>query len=184
MSRIWKAPIQIPTWVTVEVKEWVVFVKGPKWELTQELRDFVELTQAEWKLTVSIKDESDSFQRWVWGLTRTLINNMVVGVTTGYSKNLEIVWVGYKFDVVSADKLVLSVGFSHKVEMKAPKWVTVEVDANLKNSIIIKWIDKQQVWFFAAKVRAVKKPEPYKGKWIKYVWEYIRRKAWKTWGKK
>ncbi len=184
MSRIWKSPISIPAWVTVTQTWSVVTVKGPKWELTQELRDFVTISQEEWKLTVSIADTEDSFQRWVWGLSRTLVSNMVTWVTAWYAKNLEIVWVGYKFEVVWTDKLILSVGFSHKVEMKAPKWVTVEVDPNVKNGIFVKWIDKQQVGFFAAKVRAVKKPEPYKGKGIKYVGEYIRRKAWKTWGKK
>lgn len=184
MSRIWKSPINIPTWVTITVTENLVTVKWPKGELSQELRDFIKISQDEWKLTVGIEDENESFQKWVWGLTRTLISNMVVWVTVAYIKNLEIVWVGYKFEVVSPTKIILSVGFSHKVEMETPKGVTVEVDTVLKNAILIKGIDKQQVWFFAAKVRAVKKPEPYKGKGIKYVGEYVRRKAGKTWGKK
>lgn len=184
MSRIWKAHIQIPSWVTVEVANNVVKVKWPKWELTQDIRDFVAITQEENKLTVSVKDENDSFQKWVWGLTRTLVNNMVIGVTKWFEKSLEIIWVWYKFDVVWTNKLNLSIGFSHKVELVAPEWIKLEADANNKNIIFVKGIDKQLVGFFASKIRALKKPEPYKGKWIRYVGEYVRRKAWKTWGKK
>ncbi|EKE30081.1 MAG: hypothetical protein ACD_2C00047G0002 [uncultured bacterium (gcode 4)] len=184
MSRIWKSQILIPAWVTVELKNNIVTVKGPKGELTQDVRDFVSINQVENTLTVSVKDENESFQRWVWGLSRTLINNMVVGVTAGYSKILEIQWVGYKFEVIGTDKLTLSVGFSHKVDLQAPKWITVAVEPSIKNAILISGIDKQQVGFFAAKVRGVKKPEPYKGKWIRYSGEYVRRKAGKTWGKK
>ena len=184
MSRIGKSPIQVPAWVTIENQNGVLKVKGPKGELSQDIKDFVTLKQEDGVLTVSIADSEDAFQRWVWGLTRTLISNMVVWVTKGYEKQLEIQWVGYKFEVAGPNKLVLSVGFSHKVELACPAWVTVEADAQLKNTIVVKWIDKQLVGFFAAKIRSVKKPEPYKGKWIRYVGEYVRRKAWKTWGKK
>lgn len=184
MSRIGKSPINIPSWVTIEINNLIVKVKGPKWELSQDIKDFVTVDIKDNIANVQISNMEDSFQRWVWGLTRTLINNMVVGVTTGYSKQLEIVWVWYKFEVVWTNKLILSAGFSHKVELVAPAWLTIATDPNLKNTISISWIDKQLVGFFAAKVRQVKKPEPYKGKWIKYVWEYVRRKAGKTWGKK
>ena len=184
MSRIWKSQIQIPALVTVELKNSVVTVKGPKGELTQVVRDFVTLTQVENTLTVWVTDETETFQRWVWGLSRTLVNNMIIWVTVGYQKTLEIQWVGYKFELVGTNKLILSVGFSHKVELEAPKWIVISVEPVIKNAIIIAWIDKQQVGFFAAKVRAIKKPEPYKGKWIRYSGEYVRRKAGKTWGKK
>lgn len=184
MSRIWKSPITIPAWVTIENQAWVVKVKWPKWELSQEVRDFVKIEQNENQLTVTVANEEDSFQKWVWWLTRTLVSNMVTWVTAGYEKNLEVQWVGYKFDVASPTKLVMSLGFSHKVEVNAPAWITVAIDPNNKNIISIKWIDKQLVGFFAAKVRWYKKPEPYKGKWIRYVGEYVRRKAWKTAGKK
>lgn len=184
MSRIWKAHIQIPSWVTVEVNNNIVTVKWPKGELKQDIRDFVALKQ-EWDiLTVSIADESDAFQKWVWGLTRTLVNNMVIWVTKWFEKSLEIIGVWYKFDVIWTNKLNLSVGFSHKVELVAPDGIKLEADATNKNMIYIRWIDKQLVWFFASKIRSIKKPEPYKGKWIRYIWEYVRRKAWKTWGKK
>ncbi|EKE25948.1 MAG: 50S ribosomal protein L6 [uncultured bacterium (gcode 4)] len=184
MSRIWKSPITIPAWVSISNNERIVKVKWPKWELSFEIKDFVNLEQTDTSLTVSIKDENDSFQKGVWGLTRTLIWNMVTWVTAWFEKSLEIIWVWYKFEVIWTDKLTLSVGFSHKVDLTAPEWVTLALDPSVKNTIIIKWIDKQLVWFFAAKVRSIKKPEPYKGKWIRYSGEYVRRKAWKTWGKK
>ena len=104
---------------------------------------------------------------------------MVVWVTEGYKKSLEINWVGYKFEV-QGNKLVLSIGFSHKVEMDVPAGLKVAMDDKLKNVLHISWIDKQLVWEFASKIKAKKKPEPYKGKGIKYVGEHIRRKAGKT----
>lgn len=184
MSRIWKLPITIPSWVIISKNENLLKVKWPKWELSFEIKDFVILDQTDTSITVGIADETDSFQKGVWWLTRTLIANMVEWVTNMFEKSLEIIWVWYKFEVVWTNKLTLSVGFSHKVELTAPEWVTVAADPALKNTILIRWIDKQLVWFFAAKVRSIKKPEPYKGKWIRYSWEYVRRKAWKTWGKK
>lgn len=184
MSRIWKSQILVPTGVSLEIQKGSIKVKWPKGELSQDIRDFIILTQVEDKLTVAIKDENDSFQKWVWWLTRTLISNMVVWVTTWFEKSLEVIWVWYKFDISSPTKIILSVWFSHKVELATPAWVKVEADPTLKNTILIKWIDKQQVGFFASKIRSIKKPEPYKGKWIRYVGEYVRRKAGKTWGKK
>ena len=184
MSRIWKNKILIPNWVSLEILNELIKVKWPNGELTQEIKDFVTLTQVDNMLSVTIKDENDSFQKWVWGLTRTLISNMVIWVTSGFEKSLEIIWVWYKFEIASPTKLILSVWFSHKVDLLTPTWVKVELNPTLKNTIIIKWIDKQQVGFFASKIRSVKKPEPYKGKWIRYVGEYVRRKAGKTWGKK
>ena len=115
----------------------------------------------------------------LWWTTRSLINNMVEWVTNWFKKSLEIVWVGYKFEVQWA-KLVLSIGYSHKVDMEIPTWLKIEMDEKLKNVLHISGIDKQLVWEFASKIRAKKKPEPYKGKWIKYVWETIIRKAGKT----
>jgi large subunit ribosomal protein L6 len=104
---------------------------------------------------------------------------MVEWVTNWFKKSLEINWVGYKFEV-QWQKLILSIGYSHKVDMEIPAWLKVELDEKLKNVLHISGIDKQLVWEFASKIRAKKKPEPYKGKWIKYVWEYIIRKAGKT----
>ena len=104
---------------------------------------------------------------------------MIIWITAWYKKTLEISWVGYKFDV-QWDKILLSIWYSHKVEVKIPVWLKVELDEKQKNIMYISWIDKQLVWEFAAKIRAKKKPEPYKGKWIKYADEHIRRKAGKT----
>jgi len=120
----------------------------------------------------------------MWGLTRALVANMVVGVSEGYKKSLEIQGVGYKFEVASPTKIVLAVGFSHKVDIMAPAGITVAMDEKEKNIVHITGIDKQQVGYFAALIRSKKKPEPYKGKGIRYVGEYVRRKAGKTGGKK
>ncbi|MCK9272626.1 50S ribosomal protein L6 [Candidatus Gracilibacteria bacterium] len=184
MSRIGKLPINIPAQVNIGVTGNDVKITGPKGELSLEIKDFVSLNQENSQLSVAIKNENDKFQKGVWGLTRTLLGNMITGVTTGFEKSLEINGVGYKFEVVGTNKLILSVGFSHKVELITPKGISLSADEKAKNMIYIKGIDKQQVGFFAAKIRAVKKPEPYKGKGIKYTGEYIRRKAGKTGGKK
>ena len=108
---------------------------------------------------------------------------MVTGVSEGYTKALEIIGVGYKFDIKSPSKMELSIGFSHKVIVDAPTWVTIEADAQEKNRILVKSHDKQLLWYFAAYIRSLKKPEPYKGKGIRYVGENVRRKAGKTAGK-
>lgn len=184
MSRIGKAPVMVPNGVTINVTGNTILVKWPKWELSFEKKSFVILDQNDGQLKVTVTNENNSEEKSIWGLTRTLINNMVVWVTKGYEKSLEILWVWYKFEVPSQDKLILSVGFSHKVEMPCPKGITVAIDEKNKNLLYIRWIDKEAVWLFADKVRATKKPEPYKGKWIRYSGEFVRRKAWKTAGKK
>ena len=184
MSRIGKSPIALPSGVTLSINGNVLVVKGPKGELTYTKMDFVHVAQADGKITFSIENAEESLQRACWGLTRALVANMVHGVSEGFKKSLEIIGVGYKFEVAGPSKLNLAVGFSHKVTMDAPAGITVSADAEQKNIIHISGIDKQLVGFFAAKVRAVKKPEPYKGKGIRYVGEYVRRKAGKTAGKK
>lgn len=131
-------------------------------------------------LQISVANPENAQDRAFWGLTRALLQNMVVGVSTGYTKSLEIQGVGYKFEVNGPSKLTLSVGFSHKVVLDAPKGITITPHEKEKNVINISGIDKQQVGYFAALVRSIKKPEPYKGKGIRYVGEYVRRKAGKT----
>jgi len=176
MSRIGKLPIVLSDKVEVTLNGRDIKVKGPLWELSFTYSSTVEVIKEENTLIVKpLWDEAKA----LWWTTRAVINNMVVGVAEGYKKSLEINWVGYKFEV-QGKKLVLSIGFSHKVEMEVPAELKAEMDEKAKNIIHISWIDKQLVWEFAAKVRAKKKPEPYKGKWIKYVWEHIRRKAGKT----
>lgn len=179
MSRIWKMPIELSDKVKVEIKDKNIKVSWPLWELSFSYSKLLEIKLEDKAIIVTpINGESIP----IWGTTRFIINNMVAWVEKWFTKSLEINWVWYKFEV-QWQKLILSIWYSHKVEMEVPKWLKVEMDAKLKNVIHISGIDKQYVWEFAAKVKSKKKPEPYKWKWIKYVWEYVRRKAWKTWSK-
>ncbi len=177
MSRIGKAPVELSDKVEVTILDNNIKIKGALWELSFDFRfDFVEVKKEDNQIIVTPLSEKNSA---MWGTTRAIINNMVIWVTKGYKKSLEINWVGYKFEV-QGNKLILSIGFSHKVSITVPCELKVALDDKLKNVLHITWINKQLVWEFASKIRAKKKPEPYKGKGIKYVWEHIRRKAGKT----
>ncbi len=177
MSRIGKLPITVPNGVTVTVsKENVVIVKGPKGELTQDINKDMTIKQEDGILTVERPSEN-KIHRSLHGLTRSLIFNMVEGVTNGYQKTLEIVGVGYRAQKKGND-LLLNLGFSHPVEVSAPKGI--EFDVPSTNSIIVKGIDKQLVGAVAADIRKWRLPEPYKGKGIRYEGEYVRRKEGKT----
>ena len=178
MSRIGKNPITIPQGVEVKIDGQNVTVKGPKGTLTNEFLSDVKIENQEGKIVVSLVNEKASN---IHGLTRTLIANMVKGVTEGYEKALEINGVGYRAQK-QGNKLVLTLGFSHPVEVEAPEGITIDVPA--ANSIIVKGIDKQLVGQVAANIREYRLPEPYKGKGIKYVGEHIRRKEGKAGGKK
>ena len=182
MSRIGKQPIAIPAGVTVQITD-IVTIKGAKGTLTFNILPGVKVAQEEGKIVVSVENQEDKQQRAFWGLTRAMLMNMVVGVSDGYSKSLEIIGVGYKFDVKGPQKIELALGFSHKVNVDAPAGITIEADKEEKNRIIIKSHDKQLLGYFAAYIRSLKKPEPYKGKGIRYVGEHVRRKAGKTAGK-
>ena len=180
MSRIGRLPITIPAGVTVEIAENnKVTVKGPKGTLERELP-----TEMEIKLdgdTVVVTRPNDlKKMKSLHGLTRTLVNNMVVGVTDGYQKILEVNGVGYRA-AKSGNKLTLSLGYSHPVEMTDPEGVETVVEG--QNKIVVKGIDKEKVGQYAAEIRDKRRPEPYKGKGIKYADEVIRRKVGKT-GKK
>lgn len=180
MSRIGKSPITIPAGVTVTVSELnVVTVKGPLGELSQEIdKDIKLVIEGD---VISVTRPSDNKRhRSLHGLSRTLIHNMVVGVTKGYEKKLKIVGVGYRA-AKNGNKLDLTLGFSHPVQMEDPAGITVEVPT--QTDIVVKGIDKQLVGNYAAKIRDWRKPEPYKGKGIRYEDEYVRRKEGKT-GKK
>ena len=176
MSRIWKMPVAILEKVSAVVKGENVVVKWPLWELSFDFSSKIKVTANDKDIVV---EKNDDWANALWGTTRSIIDNMMVWVTTGYTKSLEIVWVWYKFEV-QGQKLVLSIGFSHKVDMEVPAWLKLELDGKKNEILKVSWIDKQSVWEFAAKVRAKKKPEPYKGKGIRYVWEQVRRKAGKT----
>ena len=177
MSRIGIKPVNIPANVEVNIDDSnYAIVKGPKGQLEQQLPKSmnIEIQGAE----VKVSRESDAKElRALHGLTRTLINNMVVGVTEGYQKTLEIVGVGYRAQK-QGNKLILNLGFSHPVEMEDPKGIETAVEGT--NKIIVKGIDKQQVGNYAAVIRDWRRPEPYKGKGIKYSNEFVRRKAGKT----
>ncbi len=176
MSRIGKLPVVIPAGVEITLWENTIEVKGPKGQDSFSFSDKVEVKKEENEIIVTPKDDS---AKALWGTTRAVINNMVVGVTEEFKKSLEINGVGYKFEV-SGKKVILSIGYSHKVEMEVPEGLTVAMDEKAKNILHVSGISKQLVGEFASKIRAKKKPEPYKGKGIKYVGEHIRRKAWKT----
>lgn len=176
MSKIGKKPITIPEAVQVSVAQDKVIVKGPKGELAVPIHRKVKVEQADGEIKVSVPNPEDKRQRALWGTMRALINNAVVGVKDGFEKKLEILGVGYKA-AVSGSKLVLSLGFSHPVEMEIPEGLNVALE---KNTITVSGSSRQAVGEFAATVRSKRKPEPYKGKGIKYAGEVIRRKAGKV----
>lgn len=173
MSRIGNRIITVPEGVTVENIDNVVTVKGPKGTLTQPMLKDITMKQEGNAIILERLNES---AKAMHGTMNALINNMIIGVTNGYTKSLEIIGVGYRFNV-QGDKLVISAGYSHPVEMKIPAGLTVEANGNTE--IAIKGIDKVLVGEFAANVRKVRQPEPYKGKGIRYKDEHIRRKEGK-----
>jgi large subunit ribosomal protein L6 len=176
MSRIGKTPISIPSGVEVKVNGDTVEVKGPKGSLSQTINNTITVAVEDGTVTVDrVNDEREN--RALHGLTRALLFNMVVGVTEGYSKELTAVGVGYRA-ALKGKNLELQVGFSHPVNIEAPDGITFEVPEQTK--IIVIGIDKQKVGQVAANIRSVRPPEPYKGKGIRYVDEYVRRKAGKA----
>lgn len=177
MSRIGRMPVQIPAGVEVKIAEGnVVTVKGPKGTLEKQLPQEMSITQEESTIVVTRPNDLKKFKS-LHGLTRSLLNNMVVGVTDGYEKTLEINGVGYRA-AKQGKKLVLSLGYSHPVEMEDPEGLEAVVEG--QNKIIVRGIDKEKVGQYAAEIRFKRQPEPYKGKGIKYSDEVIRRKEGKT----
>ncbi|MFH0840475.1 MAG: 50S ribosomal protein L6 [bacterium] len=176
MSRLGKLPIEIVAGVQVKIESGFIVVKGPKGELKQAMSDLVKVDIKEKEVLVSINDVNSKQQKAFWGLYRSLINNMVEGVTKGFEKKLEINGVGYKSNV-SGRTLVLNVGYSHPIEFKLPEGINANVDGKI---VTISGIDKQLVGETAAQIRKVRQPEPYKGKGIKYIDEVIRRKEGKS----
>ena len=179
MSRIGRAPIVIPNGVTVKLENNVVTVKGPKGELVREFNQDMIIEVEENVLTVK-RPSDNKDHRSLHGLTRTLISNMVIGVTEGFTKTLEISGVGYRA-AKAGNKVNLSLGFSHPVEVEPPTGISLEVPA--PNKIVVSGINKEEVGAMAAKIRGYREPEPYKGKGIKYEGEVIRRKVGKAGGK-
>jgi large subunit ribosomal protein L6 len=176
MSRIGKSIIIIPANTQVKVEKGLVTVKGPKGELQQALHKDVMVEINGQEVTVKVTNETDRSIRALWGLFRSLINNMVVGVNDGFSKKMEIKGVGYKAQV-NGQNLLLNLGFSHPVNFPLPKGISALVEGNF---LTISGFDKALVGEMSAQIRKLRKPEPYKGKGIRYVDEIIRRKAGKT----
>ncbi len=182
MSRIGKKIIEIPAGVTVQQNAGTIEVKGSKGVLTFVVPTGISVS-IDGNIVSVTRSGDEREERSLHGLTRAMIANMVMGVTEGFTKKLEIIGVGYKANV-SGKVLNLSLGFSHPVDMEAPEGIEISMDKDAKNTVVISGIDKQKVGEFAANIRKLRKPEPYKGKGIRYVGEYVRRKAGKTAGKK
>ncbi len=176
MSRIGKEPIAVPSGVTVSITETEIAVKGPKGELNQTIPKGVSVRQDGEELVVErIDDERKN--KSLHGLVRSLVANMIHGVTEGFTKELEIVGVGYRAVAKGKEKLEMSLGYSHTIDVEAPSGVTFDVPSPTQISVI--GIDKQLVGQVAANIRELRKPEPYKGKGVRYVGEYVARKAGK-----
>ena len=180
MSRIGKSPIAVPGSVEITIDGADVTVKGPKGSLSRTVPGEITVRREEGNLLVE-RPNDERQNRSLHGLTRTLVSNMVVGVTDGFAKELEIIGVGYRAEALTPTQLRLALGFSHPVLMDAPEGVTFEVPTQTR--IIVRGIDKEVVGQVAANIRAVRKPEPYKGKGVRYLGEKVLRKAGKT-GKK
>ncbi|MFH1047574.1 MAG: 50S ribosomal protein L6 [Patescibacteria group bacterium] len=176
MSRVGKKPIDIPSGVEVKINGDQVSVKGPKGTLSLTTHPFVSAAVEDNQVRVKVRDEENVKQRALWGLSVRLISNLISGVTKGFDKKLEVNGVGYKV-AMQGKVLKLDVGYSHPVEFTAPEGIEISVE---KNVITITGIDKQRVGEVAAQIRRVRKPEPYKGKGIKYIDEVIQRKAGKA----
>ena len=176
MSRIGNKPVVIPAGVTVDLNDNTVTVKGPKGELSYTFNQNISLEQREGEVVFTRPDDSKE-NKTIHGTTRAVFNNMVVGVTEGFQKELELIGVGYRAQL-QGKKLVLNVGYSHPVEFTPEEGIEIEVPSNTK--VIVKGYDKQKVGELAANIRGVRPPEPYKGKGIRYVDEFVRRKEGKT----
>ncbi len=177
MSRIGKNPIPVPSGVEVSIVDRHVTVKGSQGTLERDLPGDIQIAQEESNLLVTRPDDTRT-NRALHGLTRSLVNNMVVGVSTGYVKELDIVGVGYRAVAQGPNKIELALGFSHPVHVDAPAGITFEVPQPTR--IVVKGIDKELVGQVAANIRKIRKPEPYKGKGVRYVNEVVRRKAGKA----
>jgi large subunit ribosomal protein L6 len=180
MSRIGNAPVAVPSGVDVTVADGTVTVKGPKGSLSRSIPGDITISQDDGTLTFE-RPNDERKNKALHGLTRSLVNNMVIGVTDGYSKQLEIVGVGYRAEAQGANALRLNLGFSHPVTVQAPEGISFQVP--VPTQVVVTGIDKEVVGQVAANIRSIRKPEPYKGKGVRYAGERVLRKAGKA-GKK
>ncbi len=180
MSRIGNAPVAVPSGVDITIADGNVTVKGPKGSLSRSIPGGIEIRQEDGALTF-VRPNDERKNKALHGLTRSLVNNMVIGVTDGYTKQLEIVGVGYRAEAQGANGLRLNLGFSHPVTVTAPEGISFEVP--VPTQVVVSGIDKEVVGQVAANIRSIRKPEPYKGKGVRYAGERVLRKAGKA-GKK
>lgn len=178
MSRIWKLPVKVPQWVNVNISSSTISITWPKWELKFQARPEISMS-LEWDNVLVTRINDEKLSKSLHWLTRTMIWNMMTWVTKWFEKKLQILWVWYTYKV-EWQKVILTLWFSHPVHVEIWKGIEVKIDQKEKDIMLINWIDKQKVWEFAAQIRKLKRPEPYKWKWIRYVWEYVRKKAWKS----
>lgn len=176
MSRLGKAPIELPAGTQAKIENGFVMVKGPKGELKEKITENVKLEISDKEVKVTVAHPDEKGDRSLWGMFRGLVNNMVIGVNKGFEKKLEINGVGYRASV-SGSKLVINAGYSHPVNFELPAGVAAKVEGNV---ITLTGIDKYRIGETAAQIRRIRQPEPYKGKGIKYSDEVVRRKAGKT----
>ncbi len=176
MSRLGKMPIKLEAGVQAKIEDDFIIVKGPKGELKEKLHSLVIVEIGTEDIKVSVKNIANKKEKSLWGLFASLIKNMVIGVTEGFSKKLEINGVGYKA-AASGNKILLNLGFSHPIDFQLPEGISAQVEGNI---ITLSGINKYLVGETAAQIRKIRKPEPYKGKGIKYIDEVILRKAGKT----
>lgn len=181
MSKIWRKPILIPEWVEISINGQQVVVKWPKGELSHNVNEWVTVKMEENTIVLSINDEEN---KPFWGLNRSLISNMIEWVKNWYEKKLLIIWVWYSAQL-QWQKLVLALWYSHKIDFEIPAGITAGVEQDPKWNFIVtlSWINKQEVGQVAAKIRELRKPEPYKGKWVRYIDEFVKIKPGKAAGK-
>lgn len=178
MSRIWKLPIKIKSNVKVSFKEWILSTSSDKWNLALSIPQWIALKIENEEIFVSIEDVK---YKKLWGLIRTLINNNIVWLSDGFEKKLVVFWVWYNTKI-QWKKLILNLWYSHSIEFDIPEWITIttEKDPKWSDILTIKWFNKQLVWETASKIIALRKVEPYKWKWIRYINQIVKLKQWKT----
>lgn len=183
MSRIWKKPVSIPSWVKVDIKDTSINISWPKWNLSKEYDpSFLSLSVSPSSILLSNVSTDKFWKAYHW-LYRALVNNMLIWVSSWFEKKMQLVWVWFSLKIIW-NKIIFSIWFSHPVEIDIPGWIEVKMDEKEKNLFFVRWIDKQAVNQFSAFLVSNKKPEPYKQKWIRVVWQYINKKQWKKTGKK
>ncbi len=179
MSKIWKKPVIIPSWINVSINNGIVIVEWQKWKLEMDYHPSVNIAIVWAEIIFSVNSQNDRNLRW---LTRTLVQNLVQWINETFTKKLLVLWVWYTAKLLNPHELELSLWYSHKIYFNVPKSINVfmEKDSKWSDIIILNSIDKQLLWQISSDIRNLRKPEPYKGKWIRYIDEIVKLKAWKA----